>query len=347
MTADLTPVRAEDAFDVGAVHRWLSPQITKLEALPEVSQFRSGASNLTYLLRYPEVDLVLRRAPLGRKAKSAHDMKREALIQSRLRPVLPYVPRVLAICDDPSILGADFYVMEKIEGLILRREAPAELSARVHDVEAIGANTIGGLVQLHQIDPSVLHELNKGEGYVTRQVDGWSRRYRDALTDDVPDAENLMRWLHSHQPRDVASCVIHGDWRLDNMVFNIDDEPQLVGVLDWELATIGDPLMDLGSAMAYWINEDDEKHFAAMRRQPSNLPGMPTREEFIEEYLKESNWNCDDFTFYEIFGLFRLAVIAQQIWARYRASQTSDPNFANFGEGVRTLINRAELLSKN
>ena len=345
MTSDLTEVRVEDSFNVESVHRWLSHHIPNVNSIPTVLQFRSGASNLTYLLHYPNMDLVLRRAPLGTKAKSAHDMKREALIQSRLKPVLPYVPTVLAICEDPSIIGSDFYVMEKIEGLILRRNAPPELAERIHDIEAIGTSAISGLVQLHQIDPAILQELNKGKGYVARQVEGWSRRYRASHTEDVPDAERLMHWLDSHQPSDIASCVIHGDWRLDNMVFNIESTPQLVGVLDWELATIGDPLMDLGSSMAYWIEADDEPYFASMRRQPSNLPGMPTRSEFINRYLEASRWSCDDFTFYEVFGLFRLSVIAQQIWARYRSGQTSNPDFANFGDGVRTLINRAEAIT--
>jgi aminoglycoside phosphotransferase (APT) family kinase protein len=212
-------------------------------------------------------------------------------------------------------------------------------------VKAIGSSAIDGLVRLHQIDSEILAELNKGPGYVSRQVEGWSRRYRGALTDDVPLAETLMRWLDVHQPADVASCVIHGDWRLDNMVFSIDSAPRLVGVLDWELATVGDPLMDLGSAMAYWIDANDEGPFASMRRQPSNVVGMPTRSEFIERYLVASDWKSDDFTFYEVFGLFRLAVIAQQIWARYRAGQTSNSDFANFGDGVRTLISRAETIA--
>jgi aminoglycoside phosphotransferase (APT) family kinase protein len=272
-------------------------------------------------------------------------MKREALIQKRLQPILPYVPKVLALCEDLDVIGADFYVMEEIEGLIMRREAPSQLIGRIHDLEVIGASAIEGLVQLHQIDSSILQELNKGPGYVARQVVGWSRRYRNARTDDVPDAERLMKWLDEHQPADVASCVIHGDWRLDNMVFNVDGTPRLVGVLDWELATVGDPFMDLGSAMAYWIDSDDESRFASMRRQPTNLVGMPTRSQFVQRYLEASPWECPDFTFYEIFGLFRLAVIAQQIWARYRSGQTSNSRFAEFGEGVKTLIGRAESLS--
>lgn len=347
MTSELSPVRFEDSFDIDAVHGWLSHRIPDLGAAPSVSQFRSGASNLTYLLHYENRDLVLRRAPMGTKAASAHNMKREALIQQRLRPVLPYVPNVVATCDDSEIIGADFYVMDKIEGLILRRNAPVELASRTDDLKLIGTAAIDGLVQLHQLDASILAELNKGPGYVARQVAGWSGRYRSALTEDVPDGEQLIDWLNVHQPNDVATCVIHGDWRLDNMVFNLEPAPKLVGVLDWELATVGDPLMDLGSAMAYWIDKNDEPRFASMRRQPTHLEGMPTRAEFIRRYLDASPWQCADFSFYEIFGLFRLAVIAQQIWARFRNGETSNPDFADFGDGVRTLMERAEKISSH
>jgi len=335
--SDLTPVRQEDSFDIGKVHRWLLDFIDEKE-VPEVQQFRSGASNLTYLLKYPDRELVLRRPPVGTKAVSAHDMKREFLIQSRLKPVYPLVPKVIALCDDHSILGSDFYVMQRIGGEIFRRDVPENLSSS--DISIMATSLVSGLAQLHSVDASVLSELNKGTGYVARQVEGWSKRYRNALTDDVPDGEDVMNWLDRHKPDDVASCVIHGDWRIDNMVFDLKQK-KLVGVLDWELATVGDPLMDLGSALAYWIDKDDEPGFASLRRQPSHLDGMPTRKEFIAKYLELSGRRCDDFTFYEIFGLFRLAVIIQQIWARYRAGQTSNPAFQGFGMGVNILINRA------
>ena len=336
--SDLTPVRDEDAFDITAVHNWLSSYIDESQ-LPQVTQFRSGASNLTYLLKYPNRELVLRRPPVGTKAVSAHDMKREFLIQSRLKPVYELVPTVIALCEDHSILGSDFYVMERIPGEIFRREVPEDLSAE--DISVMANSLVAGLAQLHSVDASVLQELNRGSGYVQRQVEGWSKRYRNALTDDVSDGEDVMNWLANNQPQDVDSCVIHGDWRIDNMVFDLRAK-KLAGVLDWELATVGDPLMDLGSALAYWIDKDDEPMFASLRRQPSHLPGMPTRKEFIAKYLEISGRKCEDFTFYEVFGLFRLTVIIQQIWARYKAGQTTNPAFQGFGMGVNILINRAQ-----
>jgi aminoglycoside phosphotransferase (APT) family kinase protein len=336
--SDLTPVRDEDAFDVAKVHGWLSRYIEEGEQ-PEVKQFRSGASNLTYLLKYPDRELVLRRPPIGTKAVSAHDMKREFLIQSRLKPVYDLVPTVIALCEDHSIIGSDFYVMERIKGDIFRRDVPESLTKE--DISIMATSLVAGLARLHAVDATVLAELNKGLGYVTRQVEGWSKRYRNALTDDVPDGEDVMSWLAANKPEDVGSCIIHGDWRIDNMVFDLDQK-RLVGVLDWELATVGDPLMDLGSALAYWVDRDDDLEFASLRRQPSHLEGMPTRREFIAKYLELSGRKCNDFTFYEVFGLFRLTVIIQQIWARYRAGQTTNPAFKGFGVGVNILIKRAQ-----
>jgi aminoglycoside phosphotransferase (APT) family kinase protein len=266
-------------------------------------------------------------------------MKREFLIQSRLQPVYPLVPSMIALCDDQSVMGSDFYVMERVVGDIFRRDVPE--GVKPSDVSVMADSLISGLVQLHAVDASILAELNKGPGYVQRQVEGWSKRYRNALTDDVPNGEKVMAWLDANRPVDVASCVIHGDWRIDNVVFDLE-QARIVGVLDWELATVGDPLMDLGSSLAYWVDRDDDPAFAALRRQPSHLPGMPTREEFVQRYLQLSGRRCDDFTFYEVFGLFRLAVIIQQIWARYRAWQTTNPAFAGFGDACNTLINRAE-----
>jgi aminoglycoside phosphotransferase (APT) family kinase protein len=273
------------------------------------------------------------------KAASAHDMKREFLIQSRLQPVYPLVPSMIAMCDDQAVMGSDFYVMERVVGDIFRRDVPEGVTPA--DVSVMADSLINGLAQLHAVDASILAEMNKGPGYVQRQVEGWSKRYRNALTDDVPNGEKVMAWLEANRPDDVASCVIHGDWRIDNVVFDLK-QARIVGVLDWELATVGDPLMDLGSALAYWVDRDDDPAFAALRRQPSHLPGMPTRAEFVAKYLEQSGRSCADFTFYEVFGLFRLAVIIQQIWARYVAGQTTNPAFAGFGVACNTLVNRAE-----
>ena len=345
-------VRAEDAFDVDRVAAWLREHATDrdtrggLEGIPEVRQFAGGASNLTYQLDYPSGrDLILRRPPVGAKAKSAHDMHREFTIQSRLKPVFGYVPDMVAFCDDPDVIGSDFYVMQRLEGTILRQDLPEGWTLTADEARALADNFVDVLVELHGVDADAagLSELGRGAGYVGRQVAGWSDRYRRARTDNVGDYEAVMRWLDEHQPDDVATCVIHNDFRLDNVVLapgsNGTARLSVVGVLDWEMATLGDPLMDLGGAMAYWIQADDDEHFRQFRRQPSDLPGMPTRAGLVASYAAKTGLSVtpEQWTFYEVFGLFRLGVIAQQIYYRYHHGQTTNEAYARFLPIVRYL----------
>lgn len=336
-------VRDEDAFDVAAVAAWLKEQVTGLEGTPQVRQFRGGASNLTYLLRYPDRDLILRRPPRGTKAKSAHDMRREHLIQSRLKPVFRYVPEMLALCTDESVIGSDFYVMERIDGLILRRDLPPGVSLPPSEARKLCHNLLDRLVELHSIDPAAagLDDIGKGRGYVKRQVAGWSDRYRRARTWNVPTYRKVMAWLGANQPEDVRTCVIHNDFRFDNVVLDPNDLQRVRGILDWEMATLGDPLMDLGGALAYWIQADDGPLSGVLRRQPTHLPGMLTRREVVSYYCERAGLPSENWTFYEVFGLFRLAVIAQQIYYRYFHKQTSNPAFKNLWVAVHYLHRRA------
>ena len=336
-------VRDEDAFDVEAVHTWLG----RPGDPPQVRQFSGGASNLTYLLRYPGQDLILRRPPRGTKASSAHDMQREYRIQSRLRPVFGYVPQMVALCTDPAVLGTDFYVMERIPGTILRDRLPDGVTLTRDQAAGLCRNLFDRLVDLHAVDPVAtgLTDLGKGPGYVARQVSGWTDRYHKARTPDAPDFDGVIDWLTANQPDDVVACVIHNDFRFDNIVLEPDlpwDEPAAVRcVLDWELATIGDPLMDLGSALAYWIQADDNEEFALLRRQPSDLPGMFTRNEIVAYYRERTGLDTAAWPFYETFGLFRLAVIVQQIYYRYHHGQTTNPAFALYGPAVGFLRDQA------
>ncbi len=345
-------VREEDAFDVSAVAEWLRANATDADGLdgqPEVRQFSGGASNLTYLLRYPHRDLILRRAPKGTKAKGAHDMHREFFIQSKLAPVLPSVASMVGFCDDESVLGADFYVMDRIDGVIPRSEWPAGVPLSPEQARQLCLNVIDVYTELHSVDPEAagLAELGKGAGYVRRQVEGWSMRYRNARTPDNPDFEDVMAWLDQHQPADVATCVIHNDFKIDNPVFDRDDPTRVVGIFDWEMATLGDPLMDLGGALAFWVQADDSDEVKVTRRVPSHLPGMLTRDEFVARYCERMGFELtpEQWRFYEIFGLFRNAVIAQQIYYRYFHGQTSNEMFALFGTGVQIIGRRiSELL---
>jgi len=345
-------VRAEDAFDAAAMAAWLREHAddpSGLDGVPDVRQFPGGASNLTYLLTYPSRALVLRRPPAGAKARSAHDMRREHTIQSRLAPVFPYVARMVAFCDDHDVIGSDFYVMERLEGTILRQDPPSGTILRPDEAGALARRFLDVLVELHAVEPSRagLGDLGRGAGYVGRQVAGWSDRYRAARTDDVGDLEAVMSWLDEHQPGDVATCVIHNDFRLDNVVLAPGaDGLRVVGVLDWEMATLGDPLMDLGGALAYWVQADDDPAYLALRRQPSHLPGMPTRAEMVAHYTARTGLSVTpgQWRFYEVFGLFRLAVIAQQIYYRYHRGQTTNEAYAAFLPVVRYLDVRCHRL---
>jgi aminoglycoside phosphotransferase (APT) family kinase protein len=344
-------VRAEDAFDVAAAVRWLRAHSDEryaagLAGEPDVLQFSGGASNLTYLLRFPDLDLVLRRGPSGTKAKGAHDMGREHRIQAALRPVFPYVATMVAMCDDPSVLGSDFYVMERLVGTVPRREMPIELAPT--QARALCESMLDVLVELHSVDPAAagLDALGKGEGYVRRQVEGWSARYRRAHTAGQPDLEAAMAWLDTHQPADVGSCVIHNDYKLDNLVLADDDPMRIVGIFDWEMATVGDPLMDLGAALAYWVQADDDADFQSFRRVPTHLPGMLTRAELLAGYCERAGLEVSaaDAVFYQAYGVFRLAVIAQQNYYRYANGQPTNEAYAVFGPAVQVLDRRLDRL---
>jgi aminoglycoside phosphotransferase (APT) family kinase protein len=330
MTASAT--RSGESLDIAAVDRWLKAQVAEIEGTPEVTQYSGGASNWTYRLRYPAHDLVLRRPPAGTRAKSAHDMAREFRVQAALRPVYPAVPRMVALCQDPAVLGVDFYVMERIHGLIPRARMPGPLRLDAAGNRRLCLNVVQKLVELHQVDADAagLRDLGRGPGYPRRQVEGWSERYLKARTWNVPSFGRVRAWLHERIPPDVAACVIHNDWRLDNMVLAEQEPTRVVGVLDWEMATLGDPLLDLGSALAYWVQGDDDVVMRTIRRQPTHLPGMLRRAEVVEIYLDRMGLKVDGLAFYEVYGLFRLAVIAQQIYFRYHHRQTRNPAFRNF-----------------
>ncbi len=333
-------LREEDRFDVEAVDAWLKSRIEGLEGQPELAQFSKGASNLTYRLRYPDRDLILRRPPPGTKARSAHNMVREHDIQKALKPVYPLVPDMLALCTDEAIIGCDFYVMERIEGIILRANLPPGLAFDTEQARALGRSALDRLIDLHSvdIDKAGLKDLGKGEGYNRRQIEGWSERFRRARTWNVLPGRYVMDWLADHIPDEVAIRVIHGDYRFDNLVLDADDPMKIVGVLDWELATLGDPLMDLGNSMAYWVQADDDRYFRGFRRQPTHIPGMMKRSEVVEYYCDRMNLQPDNWAFYEVYGLFRLAVIAQQIYYRYHHRQTRNPAFRHFWVAVNYLL---------
>jgi aminoglycoside phosphotransferase (APT) family kinase protein len=344
---DAGAVRPGEELDLEALGRWLRVTLPEIEGTPRVSQFSGGASNWTYRLEYPDHDLVLRRPPAGTKARSAHDMGRESLIQRALRPVFPVVPEVLAYCGDPEILGDEFYLMRRVPGVVLHRRPPEGVLLDRETARRLCLNAVDALVALHAVDPAgtELETIGKGPGYAKRQIDGWCDRYVKARTWNVPSCRKVRRWLRENTPDDVATCVVHGDFRLDNLVLDGEDLSRILAVLDWEMATLGDPLMDLGNSLAYWVQNDDDRVARSTRRQPTHLPGMLTRREIVDAYFeKTGRAKPDNWAFYEVYGVFRLAVIVQQIYYRYHHHQTRNPAFRRFWILVHYLDRRCRRL---
>lgn len=347
MPDNLMPVRAEDQFDLAAVHAILMQHIEGIDKniMPEVLQFSNGASNLTYLLRYPGRDLVLRRPPAGDKPKAGHSMWREYRIIRALAGHYP-VPRALYYASmDDSVIDAEFYVMERVEGVCLGSSMPADWNAsaqdnRCQDNRRFCEDFWSHLVKLHQLDIDALELQDFGhpQGYIERQIKGWNERYVQALTDDAEAFDDVRDWLDGNRPAtENAHCIVHGDFRMDNIIVADSKPHNIRAVLDWEISALGDPLMDLGAALVYWIEADDPPQLKVLKKQPSDALGMLTRREVIVHYATASGRDIDDFTFYYVYGIFRLAVIAQQIHYRYYHGQTSNQAFAMYGPGARAL----------
>ncbi|CDM40777.1 phosphotransferase family protein [Ectopseudomonas oleovorans] len=333
LTDQSTRIRAGEELDAGVIDAYLKAHIPGLSGEAKISQFPGGASNLTYLIEYPQQEFVLRRPPFGHKAKSAHDMGREYRILNQLNAGFPYCPKAYVHCTDESVIGAEFYVMERVKGIILRSEMPAELNFSAEQTTALCKSFIDKLVELHNVDYNAcgLGDLGKPEGYVERQIKGWSERYEKALTPDAPTWEPVKAWLRDKMPADHHKPgIVHNDYRFDNVILDPNNPMQIIGVLDWEMTTIGDPLMDLGNTLAYWIEASDPAPVQLMRRQPSNAPGMLTRQQFVDYYAEKAGIAIDSFDFYYTYGLFRLAGIVQQIYYRFYHGQTQDKRFAQF-----------------
>jgi len=336
-------VREGEEIDPKRVENFLKENIPDLTGEIAIRQFPGGFSNLTYQVTVGKKEMVLRRPPVGAKIKSAHDMAREYKILKALYPVFPYCPKPLAFTEDPFTMGCPFYVMEKINGIILRKELPEGLSFSPSQARNLCNNLINLQTDLHAIDINAteLTFLGKPEGYIKRQVEGWSGRYRNARTPDAPDFEKVISWLNEKiQPDTDMPTLVHNDYKFDNVVLDPANPVNIIGVLDWEMATCGDPLMDLGNSLAYWIDQTDPPECQLMRTMPTNMEGALTRRELIDLYCEKTGRNIEKFDFYLCFGTFRLAVIAQQIYNRYFNGITRDKRFA-------MLINAVQILERS
>ncbi len=339
------PVRAGEELNVEQLETYLSRHLPELGGPLSVEQFPSGYSNLTYLLRMGERGLVLRRPPFGAQVKSGHDMHREYHILSHLADVYPQAPRPLLYCDDESVVGAPFYVMERVEGVILRSSRPTGIDLSPEVMRGLSESCIDNLAAIHAVDfkAAGLDDLGRPEGYVQRQVEGWIGRYQKAQTDAIPAMDQTAAWLADHLPPESGAALIHNDYKYDNLVLDPNDLTRIKAVLDWEMATIGDPLMDLGTTLGYWVDPDDPPEMSALPFGPTALPGNLSRRGLVERYAHKSGRDVSQALFYYVYALFKIAVIIQQIYYRYKHGYTQDQRFATLILGVHVLAQTALL----
>ncbi len=376
-------VRKGEEIDIDSLRTYLKGQPNLPDGEIDVAQFPGGSSNLTYLIRLGRKEFVLRRPPFGNTVKSAHDMQREFDVLTKLSAVYEPAPRPLLFCKDQSVIGSEFYLMERRQGLIIRGKIPAGRNASVneraksndHDAEFSGTHRvrsphvskgstraprtlehdhdlrievcksfIQNLADLHSLDlrDAGLENLGKPVGYNQRQVEGWTKRYFAAKTDEVPELENAIAWLNENIPSESGASLIHNDYKFDNIMLDPSDLTKITAVLDWEMVTVGDPLMDLGTTLGYWISRDAPEWLLDMPFNPRVLMEKITRQELVDMYAKSQGRAVPDMLFYYTFGTFKIAVIAQQIYARYVRGFTRDARFATFDKFVQALGRIAE-----
>jgi aminoglycoside phosphotransferase (APT) family kinase protein len=344
MEIDITkPIRPGEELDVGKLEAYLTAQLPGTRGPVVVEQFPGGASNLTYLVHLGDLELVLRRPPFGNRVKSAHDMGREYRVLSKLHAVYEPAPRPVIYCEDESVLGAPFYCMERRHGVVLRRKLPEGFSLDPPTLAKLNRSFIDNLVRFHHIDYEAagLGDLGKPAGYVQRQVEGWAKRYVACRTEDVREMEFLMGWFPQHMPAESASSLVHNDYKFDNLMLDPHDLTKIVAVLDWEMCTLGDPMMDFGTVLAYWVEAKDPPALQMHAFGPTQLPGSMTRRELTNYYGQQSGFDTSNVLFYYAFGLFKTAVIVQQIYYRYVQGFTKDERFAQFNRQVAALAQEA------
>ena len=332
-----TEVRMGEELDVANLEKFLKVQFPAWEGQLLVTQFPSGYSNLTYLLKMGEQQLVLRRPPFGAAIKSAHDMGREYKILHALSKSYAKVPLPYIYTADENIIGAPFYIMERIEGVILRSKMPKEMIPDETTMSGIANGLIDTFVELHQLDYKAvgLSDLGRPEGYIERQIRGWTKRYSKSKTDEIPLLEKTAQWLNDNMPKESDAALIHNDFKYDNLILDKNDWTKVIAVLDWEMCTLGDPLMDLGTSLGYWVNQNDPDWLKALALSPTTSPGNPTRGELAARYAQKSGRDIENIVFYYVYGVFKIAVIAQQIYYRYKKGLTQDARFANLMDAIR------------
>lgn len=337
-------IRTGEELDAAKLEPYLRQHLPAESGELQIRQYPSGHSNLTYALRLGERELVLRRPPFGSKVKSAHDMSREFRVLAKLHAVYPPAPEVLFYCDDDSVLGAPFYVMQPIHGVILRKHLPPEINLPPEKARRLNESFIDNLIRLHHVDYTAagLADLGKPQGYLERQVRGWIERYHGSKTHDYPEVEKISQWMQEHLPVTQSVSLIHNDYKFDNVILDVHDLTKIIGVLDWEMCTIGDSLTDLATTLAYWVDTTDPEDLKQNLSDVTTQPGSLTRAEVAQHYAKNTAADLAQIVFYLAFARFKLAVIVQQIFYRYHQGLTQDPRFATLPTRVIALL-RASL----
>jgi aminoglycoside phosphotransferase (APT) family kinase protein len=338
-----TTVRSGEELDLSKLEPFLRSHFPDVQGPLSIQQYPSGHSNLTYMVQLGGREMVLRRPPFGSKVKTAHDMGREFRVLSKLHSVYAPAPHVLCYCEYESILGVPFYVMEPIHGVILRRDPPPGLDFPAEKARRLSESFVENLTRLHSLDYAAigLGDLGKPQGYLERQVRGWIERYHGSKTQDHPEVEKISEWMWQHIPSVVGTSLIHNDYKYDNVVLDLRDITRIVGVLDWEMCTIGDPLADLGTALAYWIDTTDPAELQENRSGPTNHAGSFSRAELAGYYARKTGRDISQMPFYLALARFKLAVIVQQIYYRFHLGLTRDERFASMPGRISTLLRAA------
>jgi aminoglycoside phosphotransferase (APT) family kinase protein len=338
--ADVAPIRPGEEIDARALETYLRGKLPGAGQPMEIRQFPGGHSNLTYLLRLGALEYVLRRPPLGPVAPKAHDMAREYSVLCAVSPLFPAAPRAFLLCQDPSVIGAVFFIMERRRGLVLRRELPPEYAADPSFALRVSEAFVDCLALLHAVDAGKAM-LGRPSGFLERQVRGWAERWERARTEDLPLMEQVIGWLAARMPASGPPTLVHNDFKLDNVMLDPRDPARVEAVLDWEMATAGDPLVDLGCVLCYWSEAGDPEIRREAISAITAAPGWYTRAQLVERYAARTGRDLACLGYYEVFGLFKVAVVLQQIYYRYRRGQTRDERFRHFGLRVRGLVEAA------
>lgn len=343
--ADVIHVRADERFDEARLAAYLANKLPGADLPLTVRQFGGGAANLTYLLDYGDgaYEYVLRRPPLGPVAKSAHDMRRESTVLSVLYRAFPLAPRAFLYCEDPTLIGADFFIMERRRGVVVRREIPREFADIPDAPRQMSAALIDALADLHSVDYASigLEKLGRPVGFVERQIEGWYKRWHAAKHEDLPLMDKLYGWLKANLPTRTDHTLVHNDYKLDNVMLAADAPGRLVAIFDWDMCTLGDPLSDLGALLCYWTEMSDPPYYQEASMMPPASAGFMTRAELVARYAARSGRDVSNIGFYHTLGLYRLVVIAAQIYIRYLRGQTQDDRFVAFGERIPRLAQAA------